>query len=176
MLSKIKRPSAYLSKPAHSFLFFSANNQSSSIDKAPPKAPRPAWILSDTVANLWQKGQQRQALDFHYEDLVRQKTGGTSKFIGIYEIDVVTNEALIQCKRSVIANTNPRQFIKDARKQINRTIEFAKERNLRAEFWFASSAAPSVIKYIEDRGGIFKSGLDEKSITLAQAPAIQLRK
>lgn len=126
--------------------------------------PTPNWVMSEKVAGLWHKGKKKQALDFHYEDLVREKTGGQSAYIGVYEIDAVTGQSLIQCKRSKAALLNPNSFIKGARKQIKRTIAFAKKQNKFAEFWFESSAAPIVREYIESHGGVFKSGLDEQSV------------
>lgn len=157
MFSTLKKPSTNVAQATHAFLFFKSKTTTPVKDK-----PLPSWILSRTVASFWQRGQLEQARNFHYEDLVRQKTSGTSQFIGPYEIDAVTDEALIQCKRSKSATENPKQFIKNNRYQIKRTIFFAKQRNLRAEFWFERTPADQVINYIQTKGGIIKVGLDNE--------------
>ena len=156
MFSLIKNKNTSL---ANSLLFFKTQNTHSPIHKA---SSLPCWILSETVKKLWLKGHKRHALDIHYEDLVRKKTGGTSQYIGVYEIDAITSQALIQCKRSPNAQKKPKQFIKDNRAQINRTIIFANERGLNAEFWFEQPPASYVVKYIQNKGGFVKIGLDEK--------------
>lgn len=116
--------------------------------------------MSKQVEKLWEKGHIKQAFDIHYEDCVRKITGGESGFIGVYEIDVITKGRLIQCKRSLAARDNPKQFIKNNRQQIKRTIQFAKEQRKRAEFWFKGGAAEEVQRYIENYGGIYKEDLD----------------
>lgn len=125
----------------------------------------PPDFLSDKTRQLWHRGKIDLALSLHYEDLVRQKTGAKSGFIGIYEIDGITENALIQCKRSLSARNNPKQFIKNSRVQIKRTILFAKQQNKSAEFWFEGGAALEVQRYIENHGGIYIADLNKLAST-----------
>ncbi len=67
--------------------------------------------LSDSARQLYQNAKYREALDIHYEDLIRRKTGGSSKFINGREIDAVTNDALIQAKRTISAIDKPKNFL-----------------------------------------------------------------
>lgn len=116
--------------------------------------------MSDKVRELYSKGKYREALDVHYEDLVRGRTGGMSQIINGREIDVVTDTALIQVKRTYSAIEKPNNFLNKAtRNQIKATIEIAVEQGKRAEFWFKYGVSSEVRKYIEDKGGIVKVGL-----------------
>ncbi|WP_081376849.1 two-partner secretion domain-containing protein [Pseudomonas protegens] len=116
--------------------------------------------MSDKVRELYSKGKYREALDVHYEDLVRGRTGGMSQIINGREIDVVTDTALIQVKRTYSAIEKPNNFLNKAtRNQIKATIEIAVEQGKRAEFWFKYGVSSKVRKYIEDKGGIVKVGL-----------------
>ncbi len=67
--------------------------------------------LSDSARQLYQNAKYREALDIHYEDLIRRKTDGSSKFINGREIDAVTNDALIQAKRTISAIDKPKNFL-----------------------------------------------------------------
>lgn len=159
MLSSYKRVGTLLAKASHlTPPFKKKHNQA--INR--PPLPTPTWLLSKEATNLWTKGRVTHALNIHYEDLVRQKTGGSRQFIGPYEIDAITKNALIQCKCSQNASTNPKQFINDNRKQINRTLMFAKQQQKRAEFWFDLHPSDKVINYIEKKGGYVKVGLNQE--------------
>ncbi|ENX7796677.1 polymorphic toxin MafB class 1, partial [Neisseria gonorrhoeae] len=84
--------------------------------------------LSDSARQLYQNAKYREALDIHYEDLIRRKTDGSSKFINGREIDAVTNDALIQAKRTISAIDKPKNFLNQKnRKQIKATIEAANQ-------------------------------------------------
>lgn len=116
--------------------------------------------MSDNARELYSKGKFREALDVHYEDLVRGRAGGVSQIINGREIDVVTEAALIQVKRTYSAIEKPNNFLNKAtRNQIKATIEIAVEQGKRAEFWFKYGVSSKVRKYIEDKGGIVKVGL-----------------
>ncbi|MDS9876015.1 hemagglutinin repeat-containing protein [Pseudomonas protegens] len=118
--------------------------------------------MSDNVRELYSKGKYREALDVHYEDLVRRKVGGESQVINGREIDVVTDVALIQVKRTYSAIEKPNNFLNKAtRNQIKFTIETAVEQGKRAEFWFKYGVSSKVRNYIEGKGGIVKVGLGE---------------
>lgn len=67
--------------------------------------------LSDSARQLYQNAKYREALDIHYEDLIRRKTDGTSKLVNGREIDAVTNDALIQAKRTISAIDKPKNFL-----------------------------------------------------------------
>lgn len=123
----------------------------------------PKITLSEQARKLYRQGEYSAALDVHYEDLVASKVGGRkSVMLNDYEIDVVTDTALIQVKRSYTVINKPKNFLsKSNRTQIKKTIEFAKERNLKAEFWFKYGVHPTVRKYIESKGGIVKTGFGE---------------
>ena len=118
--------------------------------------------LSDSARQLYQNAKYREALDIHYEDLIRRKTGGSSKFINGREIDAVTNDALIQAKRTISAIDKPKNFLNQKnRKQIKATIEAANQQGKRAEFWFKYGVHSQVKSYIESKGGIVKTGLGD---------------
>jgi len=51
--------------------------------------------LSDKARELYQSGKVREALDVHYEDLVRARSGGRSQLINGREVDAVTKDALM---------------------------------------------------------------------------------
>ncbi|HGH0156170.1 TPA: polymorphic toxin MafB class 1 [Neisseria meningitidis] len=118
--------------------------------------------LSDSARQLYQNAKYREALDIHYEDLIRRKTDGSSKFINGREIDTVTNDALIQAKRTISAIDKPKNFLNQKnRKQIKATIEAANQQGKRAEFWFKYGVHSQVKSYIESKGGIVKTGLGD---------------
>ncbi|CWM89820.1 polymorphic toxin MafB class 1 [Neisseria meningitidis] len=118
--------------------------------------------LSDSARQLYQNAKYREALDIHYEDLIRRKTDGSSKFINGREIDAVTNDALIQAKRTISAIDKPKNFLNQKnRKQIKATIEAANQQGKRAEFWFKYGVHSQVKSYIESKGGIVKTGLGD---------------
>ncbi|WP_118780774.1 polymorphic toxin MafB class 1 [Neisseria lactamica] len=118
--------------------------------------------LSDSARQLYQNAKYREALDIHYEDLIRRKTGGSSKFINGREIGAVTNDALIQAKRTISAIDKPKNFLNQKnRKQIKATIEAANQQGKRAEFWFKYGVHSQVKSYIESKGGIVKTGLGD---------------
>lgn len=116
--------------------------------------------LSDKARDLHRQGKAREALDTHYEDLVRSRTGGVSEDVAGREVDAVSDDALIQAKRSYSAVDKPRNFLSKAgRAQIKRTIEEANQAGKRAEFWFKYGVSPDVRAYIEGKGGIVRTGL-----------------
>ena len=118
--------------------------------------------LSDSARQLYQNAKYREALDIHYEDLIRRKTGGSSKIINGREIDAVTDDALIQAKRTISAIDKPKNFLNQKnRKQIKATIEAANQQGKRAEFWFKYGVHSQVKSYIESKGGIVKTGLGD---------------
>ncbi|MCF2990430.1 polymorphic toxin MafB class 1 [Neisseria gonorrhoeae] len=118
--------------------------------------------LSDSARQLYQNAKYREALDIHYEDLIRRKTDGTSKLVNGREIDAVTNDALIQAKRTISAIDKPKNFLNQKnRKQIKATIEAANQQGKRAEFWFKYGVHSQVKSYIESKGGIVKTGLGD---------------
>ena len=105
------------------------------------------------MRELKNKGDYRQALDIHYEDLIRRKTGGQSKILQGREYDVVTDTKLIQAKRSNAAINNPSNFLKGStRKQIKETARVANELGLQPEYWFKYGVHPKVREYIESKG------------------------
>ena len=105
------------------------------------------------MRELKRKGDYRQALDVHYEDLIREKTGGTSAIIQGREYDVITETKLIQAKRSNAALNNPDNFLKGStRKQIKETARVANELGLQPEYWFKYGVHPKVEDYIESKG------------------------
>ena len=67
--------------------------------------------LSARVRRLYRQGKISEALDAHYEDMVRAKTAGQSGDIQGREIDVILNDAFIQVKRSYAAIERPRNFL-----------------------------------------------------------------
>lgn len=118
--------------------------------------------MSAKVRDLYSQGKYREALDVHYEDLVRGRVGGTSQYINGREIDVVTDSALIQVKRTRSALEKPKNFLNKAtREQIKITIDIANEQGKTAEFWFKYGVSPTVRNYIESKGGVVKTGLGE---------------
>lgn len=83
-----------------------------------------------------------------------------SQIINGREIDVVTDTALIQVKRTYSAIEKPNNFLDMAtRNQIKAAIENAVEQGKRAEYLFEYGFSSKVSKYIEDKGGIVKVGL-----------------
>ncbi|MBP1046275.1 hypothetical protein I6N96_08255 [Enterococcus sp. BWM-S5] len=109
--------------------------------------------LSDNVRELMEAGKYREALDFHYEDLIRRQTGGSSQILQGREIDVVTDDMLIQAKRSYTALEKPKNFLsKSTRKQIKETARIASETGRQGEYWFKYGCHPDVRKYIESKG------------------------
>ena len=109
--------------------------------------------LSDNVRELMGAGEYSQALDFHYEDLIRRQTGGASQVIQGREIDSVTDTLLIQAKRSYIALEKPKNFFsKSTRKQIKETARIAGETGRQGEYWFKYGCHPNVRKYIKSKG------------------------
>lgn len=118
--------------------------------------------LSDEARELHRAGKTREALDVHYEDLVRKKTGGTSEIINGRQIDSVTNDALIEAKRVHTAIKKPKNFLsKSKRKQIKELVKSANESGKKAEVWFKYGVSPQVRKWIEKHGGIVKTGLGD---------------
>lgn len=67
--------------------------------------------LSKEVKSYMSQGQYSRAMDFHYEDLVRRKTGGISVDVNGRQIDSVTENAVIQAKRSISAIEKPDNFL-----------------------------------------------------------------
>ncbi|HAE4697493.1 TPA: type IV secretion protein Rhs [Salmonella enterica subsp. enterica serovar Enteritidis] len=118
--------------------------------------------LSDKARDLFRKNKIREALDVHYEDLVRRKLGGVSQEIGGREYDVVTDKIIAQVKRTYSAIDNPKNFLsKSTRTQIKKTIELAKEQGKEAQFWFKYGVSDKVRDYIETKGGKVIIGLGE---------------
>ncbi|HAH1018948.1 TPA: hypothetical protein HHG73_004154, partial [Escherichia coli] len=92
--------------------------------------------LSDKARDLFRQGKVREALDVHYEDLVRRKLGGISQEIAGREYDVVTDKIIAQVKRTYSSIDNPKNFLsKSTRTQIKKTIELAEEQGKEAQFW-----------------------------------------
>ncbi|NBF10928.1 restriction endonuclease fold toxin [Pseudomonas sp. Fl4BN1] len=109
---------------------------------------------------MYSKGKYREALDVHYEGLVRGRVGGVSQIINGGEVDVVTGAALIQVKRTCSAIERSDNFLNKAtRNQIKVTIEIAVEQGKRTEFWFKHGVCSKVRMCIEDKGGVVKVGL-----------------
>ena len=118
--------------------------------------------LSAKVRQLYRQGKIGEALDAHYEDLVRWKTTGRSGEIQGREIDVVLHDAFMQTKRSYSALEKPHNFLNpNIRRQIKETIRMAHASGRRAEFWFKYGVHARVRKYREDKGGIVTLGLGE---------------
>ena len=118
--------------------------------------------LSAKVRCLYQQGKISEALDAHYEDMVRDKTAGQGGEGQGREIDVILDDAFIQAKRSYAAIERPRNFLNPhIRRQIKMTIRMAHDSGRRAEFWFKYGVHPRVKTYIEDRGGTVIIGLGE---------------
>lgn len=110
--------------------------------------------LSDKARDLFRQGKVREALDVHYEDLVRRKLGGISQEIAGREYDVVTDKIIAQVKRTYSSIDNPKNFLsKSTRTQIKKTIELAEEQGKEAQFWFKYGVSPKVREYIESKGG-----------------------
>ena len=110
--------------------------------------------LSDKARDLFRQGKVREALDVHYEDLVRRKLGGISQEIAGREYDVVTDKIIAQVKRTYSSIDNPKNFLsKSTRTQIKKTIELAEEQGKEAQFWFKYGVSPKVREYIENKGG-----------------------
>ncbi|WP_127959316.1 type VI secretion system tube protein TssD [Serratia microhaemolytica] len=118
--------------------------------------------LTNTVKNLFRQQKVREALDVHYEDLVRKKLGGTAKVIGGREYDVVTDKAIVQVKRTYSAVDKPKNFLsKSTRMQIKKTIELANQQGKEAQFWFKYGVHPTIRAYIEEKGGKVMIGLGD---------------
>ncbi|WP_435597257.1 restriction endonuclease fold toxin [Streptomyces anulatus] len=117
---------------------------------------------SDYVRGLVAQGKIRQAADFHYEDMVRARTGGRSQTINGREVDAVTSDALIQAKRSWAAIEKPKNFLsKSGRAQIKATLSSAEELGKRAEWWFKYGVHRDVRSYIEGKGGVVRIGFGD---------------
>ncbi|MGW6709699.1 restriction endonuclease fold toxin [Streptomyces sp. NPDC054956] len=117
---------------------------------------------SEKVKNLVARGKMSEAADAHYEDMVRARTGGKSLDVNGREVDSVTNDALIQAKRSMSAVLKPKNFLsKSTRNQIKATAASAKERGVRAEYWFKYGVHPEVRAYLENKGIVVRTGLGE---------------
>ncbi|WP_072326059.1 restriction endonuclease fold toxin, partial [Escherichia coli] len=121
---------------------------------AKTSAPAEKISLSDKARDLFRQGKVREALDVHYEDLVRRKLGGISQEIAGREYDVVTDKIIAQVKRTYSSIDNPKNFLsKSTRTQIKKTIELAEEQGKEAQFWFKYGVSPKVREYIESKGG-----------------------
>ncbi|WP_019635402.1 restriction endonuclease fold toxin [Paenibacillus fonticola] len=122
--------------------------------------------LSDKARELMQKGHYSQAMDRHYEDMVRKKTGGKEMIYGEKgrerELDSVTKDAVIETKRSMSAVTKPDNFMnKKMKQQLKATIQYAEEHGLRVEYWFKYGVHPKIRKYLEEKGVIVKTGMGD---------------
>ncbi|WP_363800456.1 hemagglutinin repeat-containing protein [Lysobacter firmicutimachus] len=118
--------------------------------------------LSPEAQKLLHDGKREQALDVHYEDMVRARTGGRSEKIDGREYDAITDDAVIQVKRSYSAVDKPKNFLsKSTRAQIKETIKLAEQQGKRAEFWFKYGVHPDVRLYIEKKGGRVVTGLGD---------------
>ncbi|WP_217560326.1 restriction endonuclease fold toxin [Paenibacillus sp. GbtcB18] len=105
--------------------------------------------LSNKARELMQKGHYSQAMDRHYEDLVRKKIGGKEVIYGEKgrerELDSVTKDAVIETKRSMSAVTKPDNFInKKMKQQLKATIQYAEEHGLTVEYWFKYGVHPKI--------------------------------
>ncbi|MCW7185962.1 hypothetical protein OHD60_04615 [Escherichia coli] len=74
--------------------------------------PQKKISLSDKARDLFRQGKVREALDVHYEDLVRRKLGGISQEIAGREYDVVTDKIIAQVKRTYSSIDNPKKLLK----------------------------------------------------------------
>lgn len=122
--------------------------------------------LSDKTRELMQKGHYSQAMDRHYEDIVRKKTDGKEVIYGEKgrerELDSVTKDAVIETKRSMSAVTKPDNFMnKKMKQQLKATIQYAEEHGLRVEYWFKYGVHPRIKKYLEEKGVIVKTGMGD---------------
>jgi hypothetical protein len=119
-------------------------------------------FLSPEARELYRRGKFGQALDQRYEDLVRAETGGVRTIIDGREYDAVTDEAIIQAKRSITAVEKPKNFLsKSVRTQIKETIALAKKQKKEAQFWFKYGVNKEVKTYIEGKGGKVITGLNK---------------
>ncbi|MBB6022932.1 WXG100 family type VII secretion target [Paenibacillus sp. JGP012] len=123
-------------------------------------------VLSDKARMLKEKGHHSQALDVHYEDTIRRKTGGKEVIYGEKgkerELDSVTSDAVIEAKRSTSAIHKPDNFLnKKMKKQLQATMQYAEENGLRVEYWFKYGVHPKIQKYLEDKGIVVKTGLGD---------------
>lgn len=123
-------------------------------------------VLSDKARALKEKGHYSQALDVHYEDMIRRKTGGKEVIYGEKgkerELDSVTSDAVIEAKRSTSVITKPDNFLnKKMKKQLQATIQYAEENGLRVEYWFKYGVHPKVQRYLEDKGIIVRTGMGD---------------
>lgn len=122
--------------------------------------------LSDKARELMQKGHYSQAMDRHYEDMVRKKTGGKEVIYGEKgrerELDSVTKDAVIETKRSMSAVTKPDNFMnKKMKQQLKATIQYAEEHGLKVEYWFKYGVHPKISKYLQEKGVIVKTGMGD---------------
>ncbi|TDL51880.1 hypothetical protein E2R60_18510 [Paenibacillus dendritiformis] len=113
-----------------------------------------------------QKGHYSQAMDRHYEDMVRKKTGGKEVIYGEKgrerELDSVTKDAVIETKRSMSAVTKPDNFMnKKMKQQLKATIQYAEEHGLKVEYWFKYGVHPKISKYLQEKGVIVKTGMGD---------------
>jgi hypothetical protein len=118
--------------------------------------------LSDEARKHFKAGRIEQAMSAHWEDLILRKVGGKKNvMMNGREIDVVTDTALIQAKRSTQALDKPANWLRSKSKklQVTETIRMAKEQGKKAEFWFKYGVHPKVRKFVEDAGGIVIEGL-----------------
>ncbi len=78
------------------------------------------------------------------------------------EYDAVTEDAIIQVKRTYSAVDKPKNFLnKSTRTQIKETINLSGQQEKRAEFWFKYGVHPDVRSYIEQKGGLVITGLGD---------------
>lgn len=96
-------------------------------------------------------------MDVHYEDLVRNATGGKSIDVEINgvvrEIDSVTDTQVIQVKRSMTAINKPKNFLsKSTRNQIKATVDYANQVGKTPEYWFKYGVSKEVQNYLESKG------------------------
>ncbi len=113
--------------------------------------------LSDKARALYRRGKYSEAMDVHYEDLVRNVTGGKSMDVEnngiIREINSVTDTEVIQAKRSITAINKPKNFLsKSTRNQIKATVEYANQVGKTPEYWFKYGVSKEVQDYLESKG------------------------
>ncbi len=122
----------------------------------------PKLQLSEKVRKLYQQGKYREAMDFHYEDLIIRKTQGKAQIIDGYEYNAVTDDAIIQAKRTISAINKPHNFLnKKTKNQIKRTIELANSVGKEPQFWFKYGISLKVKDYIKGKGGKVITGLGD---------------
>ncbi len=123
-------------------------------------------ILSEKAKQLYEKGHYSQALDIHYEDMIRRKTGGREVIYGEKgkerELDSVTSEVIIEAKRSLSALKKPENFInKKMKKQFKATLQYAEEHDLKVEYWFKYGVHDVVESYLKDKGVTVRTGMGD---------------